>query len=521
MVNLKLDKYRALRLHGGRSPGRCPGLAVLERSEDSGRDVKNDRPCSRFELESLEPRILLDSALPAAPVVLGVAQSSGSSSAIPIEVEQPHQSSRMGPVISYDPQAGVSSIFDVSSGLPATAQSHEPEAVETSAQSGSEKKSGAREVANQTNEPSARTEHPAGSAEELPLVSTSLAASDSKAKELTETLRAANGPPGGEGQLVYLDFDGATGVMYKGPITLSGISVPIFQAPGILRSQEGAIISATVQVLQQKFAGSKVRFTTKAPSPGSEYSTVYVGGNASAFHSGPMFGVSEKVDIGNRDPTDNAFVFSEELGPIGSTAAEYGQMLAGYIAHETGHLLGFEHAHTINSHDDPLAEVAWKPYTHIEVAIDVRRDLLDDGKLTLDGRQYAVHPRIVEAIKEYPAFYYGGAAGPDGFPDPVMGQGIIHPDSTGVWVAHVLDKAWKAQLDNSYSPAEQLQILAFAYGFATHAAGDVWAHTLVNEFADGIWPAYAYLLESDLALVNPIRHIIVEAYANDAAPRLR
>ena len=38
--------------------------------------------------------------------------------------------------------------------------------------------------------------------------------------------------------------------------------------------------------------------------------------------------------------------------------------------------------------------------------------------------------------------------GPDGFPSVVMGQTVIHPESTGVWVGHVLDKAWAAQGDN-------------------------------------------------------------------------
>ncbi len=36
---------------------------------------------------------------------------------------------------------------------------------------------------------------------------------------------------------------------------------------------------------------------------------------------------------------------------------------------------------------------------------------------------------------------------------------------------------------------EKLQILAFAYGYATHAAGDFFAHTLVNEFSEGVFPA--------------------------------
>jgi hypothetical protein len=70
----------------------------------------------------------------------------------------------------------------------------------------------------------------------------------------------------------------------------------------------------------------------------------------------------------------------------------------------------------------------------------------------------------------------------------------------------------------AYSPEEKLQILAFAYGYATHASGDLWAHTLVNEFTDGPWPDFENLVQSELAAANAIRHVIVEGYIADATP---
>src|SRR5205823_5722583 len=66
--------------------------------------------------------------------------------------------------------------------------------------------------------------------------------------------------------------------------------------------------------------------------------------------------------------------------------------------------------------------------------------------------------------------------------------------------------------------AEKQQILAWAYGFATHAAGDLWAHTLVNEFADGVFPSFANVAVKDQARANAIRHLIVEGYVGDATP---
>ena len=72
--------------------------------------------------------------------------------------------------------------------------------------------------------------------------------------------------------------------------------------------------------------------------------------------------------------------------------------------------------------------------------------------------------------------------------------------------------AWKAQADDTYSPEEKLQILAWTYGFATHAAGDFWAHTLINDLDGGIWPPLDdVLLHPESAAANVIRHLLIEA----------
>ncbi|MDO9284888.1 MAG: LEPR-XLL domain-containing protein, partial [Aquabacterium sp.] len=320
-------------------------------------------------------------------------------------------------------------------------------------------------------------------------------------------------------QLFYLDLDGAQQVSYRGPVAIDAIEVGAFALPAGLPDPQGPFVDALLASLDARFSAAGIDFTADLPD-GGDYSTIFVGGDGAAFAGyGSYLALSEQIDHGNLDRSDNAFVFSDRLLAGSHSVADALSTLSDTIAHEAGHLLGLEHEHEMAGATDPLAALAFKPYTHIEVAVDVRRDLLEDGKVTLQGVAYDVDPIIVEAVRQYPSYYYGGAVGPDGFPDLVMGQSVIHPDSTGLWLSHLLDKAWAAQGEGSpYSPAEQLQIMAFAYGFATHAAGDLWAHTLVNEFADGVFPSVGNVVLEDGARANAIRHLIVEGYIGDATP---
>ncbi len=155
---------------------------------------------------------------------------------------------------------------------------------------------------------------------------------------------------------------------------------------------------------------------------------------------------------------------------------------------------------------------AFKPYTHVKSAQPALADVQDDGRVTIDGREYAVRPAVVQALRDWPTYYQAGVIGPDGFPDLTFGQSRIHPDETGTWVEHLLREAWAAQSNPAYGAAERGQILAFAYGYATHAAGDMWAHTFVNDFAHGIFPAVGDILTDVDKAEIALRHIIVEGY---------
>lgn len=161
---------------------------------------------------------------------------------------------------------------------------------------------------------------------------------------------------------------------------------------------------------------------------------------------------------------------------------------------------------------------AFKPYTHNFTGDRAWEDVTDDGHVTIDGREYAVRPAVVAALQNNRPYYNAGVVGPDGFPDLVYGQSVIHPEETGKWLRHILKKAWLAQDDPSYSAAQKGQILAFAYGYLTHAAGDMWAHTLINDVAQGVFPSVGEILSDKESAEIAIRHIIAEGYIGDATP---
>jgi len=147
-----------------------------------------------------------------------------------------------------------------------------------------------------------------------------------------------------DGQVVYLDFDGAENVTYSGPVTVRNISVPAFSTEPLgLAGFEEESADLITQRVAEMLGPLGVQVTDEVPDA-EEYAIIYIGGTDDAFSAyGSFFGLAEAVDVGNVDCPDIGFVFSEELAIADPSSAQYSWAIATIVTHEAGHLLGFAH----------------------------------------------------------------------------------------------------------------------------------------------------------------------------------
>ncbi|EFZ00463.2 hypothetical protein X797_004067 [Metarhizium robertsii] len=134
-----------------------------------------------------------------------------------------------------------------------------------------------------------------------------------------------------------------------------------------------------------------------------------------------------------------------------------------------------------------------------------------------DGQLHPTRIRsaVAEAITGNEKTFLTGTLGADAFADILSGQLITHPGlfnqddgtvtgfGTGDWVDHLIRNAQSAEE------------LAFAMGFAGHAAADVFAHSYVNQFAGDVYE----LTDGEVDVET--RHMMVETYISEHNPRLK
>lgn len=163
---------------------------------------------------------------------------------------------------------------------------------------------------------------------------------------------------------------------------------------------------------------------------------------------------------------------------------------------------------------------AWKPTTHVSLAEIAMEDAIKDGKVTIpyvsykkgeikgEIGSYEVNPNILEALLKNAPQYRAGVLGPDAYPDILTGQQVIHPNES---VSEKSDSnAWLEYLWRKANENGSLPVRAFVTGFLTHAAGDMFGHTFVNNFTGAPFTV--------TPPINAIKHIILEGIVDKRSP---
>jgi hypothetical protein len=189
-------------------------------------------------------------------------------------------------------------------------------------------------------------------------------------------------PPG---QIVFLNWVGGQNVVIRnvGVLDLEPFSA---EDVGFEASQTADMKDRVESVVRQHFAGYDMTILNSDDHavPQAAHSTVYFGGR-----NFQAFGVAQQIDTFNRDPNDDALIFTRTFRDAFRVNTSFDAManaLGNTVAHEIGHLLGLVHTADCDSLMDT-------------VCFNERRLALQDFKLArLDDSVFAIGWQSAEEI---------------------------------------------------------------------------------------------------------------------------
>lgn len=163
-----------------------------------------------------------------------------------------------------------------------------------------------------------------------------------------------------------------------------------------------------------------------------------------------------------------------------------------------------------------------KPRTHIFLTEEIIEEALGNNNKVEIPRvdyhsaeivgtvgHYKVDLNLLEVIKNNRQQFRAGLIGPDGYPDLITGQRLIHVDhgnrgpNTNDWLEHLWESC-------QTPPFNTPQVKAFVLGYLAHAPGDIFVHTFVNKYAGGKFKLGE----------NAIKHMVLEWYIGKRTPDL-
>lgn len=155
--------------------------------------------------------------------------------------------------------------------------------------------------------------------------------------------------PSTSGQVLYLEFGGATVASRPGDFYLGSESIEI--APFNLETfgwagQESNAAEHILGFVSEDFSAYDVTVTATLPA-NSNFTTIYVGGDNEWYNPGSkVIGVAT-YDSKNKDSSNYGFAFTEELGAYANVSngdlVRFTEYVSNLVSHEAGHTFGLPH----------------------------------------------------------------------------------------------------------------------------------------------------------------------------------
>ena len=195
--------------------------------------------------------------------------------------------------------------------------------------------------------------------------------------------------------ILYLDFDGGVVESRGGDFWLGSASVdiPAFDLGSFgWAGREAEAMDYVLDFVSEDYAAYNVAVTDVEPSS-SAYTTIYVGGDNSWFSGGgSVIGVAS-YDVGNRDPSNFGFIFTEELSIYqsysNSDLVQFSEYVANVISHEAAHTFGANHVSNTTAIMNPYLPINPRTTMFGSGAIPGSTSVQDTQELLADNVGYA------------------------------------------------------------------------------------------------------------------------------------